>query len=194
MFPIPSTTIPTLPIRGNFCLWQIHKDFKKAFLSPKLDNPYACGKEKPIETQRGVLKVGIELVSGGLPCDQDQTLIPDGSLLTASGVLIRRADGLADFTSYGRGKFLIKSPNSKPLFIGFMELFVRIGAQHPPICQEPSNLENQIEGFLVGLGVNELKTISLRALLVANGTIDRKESTPISKGTLNGILVKPSNE
>ncbi len=194
MFPYPSTTIPTLPIRGNFCLWQVHKDFKKAFLSPKLDNPYPCGKEKPIDTQRGILKLGFELVSAGPPCDQDPTVIPDGSILTASGTVIRRADGLATFVSTGRGRFLIKSPIGVSLFTGFIALMVRIGTHHPPFGQEPCNLENHIEGWLVGLGVNELKAISLRALIVASGTIDKKESSTIPKGTMNGVLVKPSNE
>lgn len=194
MFPYPSTAIPTLPTAGNFCLVQIHKDFKKAFLTPKLDSPYYCGREKPLETRRGILRVQIELVSAGLPCDQDPKLIPDGSILTASGIVIRRADGLADFTSYGRGRFLIKTLEGEALFNGFIELMVRIGTHHPPFGDEPCNLENHIEGWLVGLGVTKLKEVCLRAFMVATGTIDLKETTPITKGTLNGVLIKPSNE
>jgi len=194
MFHYPRTTIPTLPGSDNFCLWQIHKDFSKGSLSPTLGNLYACGKDKPFETQHGSLSISIELISAGPPCDQDPQLIPNGSVLTAKGVVIRRKDGLADFTSNGPGSFIITAPNKVQLFSGFIELMVRVGTHHFPFGDEACNPENHIEGWLVGLGKGELSSICLRALLAANGTVAQKDTTPITKGTLNGVLLKPSSE
>jgi hypothetical protein len=194
MVPYPQTTIPTLPTTGNFCLWQVHKEIKDGSLTPRLGPPYQCGAKKPYAVQRGNLKVTFEFYTAGTPCDQAPDLIPNGSRLIASGVVFRRADGLVDFASYGRGRFAIMDPNGLLLFTGFVELMIRIGTHQPPFGQEHCEQENHMEGWLVGLGATKWEGMCLRALLVANAVLDRNEPTSIKQGYLNGVVVMPTRE
>jgi hypothetical protein len=192
MSPFPNTTIPTLPPVGTYCLVRVDKVFKGK-RAVDFQTPYKCGREKPLETHKGILKLKLELGSAGAPCDENPPLIPDGSILTASGVVIRRVDGLADFTSSGRGGlFVIRAPDGTILFTGFIELMDRVGSHGKPVGPEPCDLEKHVEGWLVGTGKGKLDGTCLRVLLVANGFLDLKEATPI-EGRLNGVLVKPSD-
>jgi hypothetical protein len=189
MTPFPMTSIVTLPA-GEICLWRINKKIKGRRV-PKLDLPYPCGMEKPDETQRGILRVDMDLFSARNPCDERPELIPDGSHLKASGVIIRRVDGLADFTSAGRGRFVIKAPDGTTLFIGCIELMDQVCTHQDPFGNEACNAKNHVEGWLVGSGEGKLQDIFVRAMLVMNAPLDPREATSFD-GILNGILGSPS--
>ena len=82
------------------------------------------------------------------------------------GVLLRRAERLADFT----GRFTITSPTGVVLFRGAIELMDRVGTHHAPFGTETCNLESHVEGWLVGLGEPTLPNHCLRPLFVARAT------------------------
>jgi hypothetical protein len=128
----------------------------------------------------------MKLGTAGPPCDQNPELIPNGSTLEARGVLLRRADGLADFT----GRFTIASPAGAILFRGAIELMDRIGTHHAPFGAEPCNPESHVEGWLVGLGSAVLPNHCLRALFVARGQLGTGPGPFAIAGSLNGVLVK----
>ncbi len=181
MSPLPMTSIPTLPL-ANCCLWQVHKKFEGA-RRVELQHPYRCDTGM---TQCGRLRLQLKFVSAGPPCDQDPGLIPDSSILRASGVVIRRVDGLADFVA----RFAIISPRRVVLFRGAMELLDRIGTHHAPFGPEPCNPQSHVEGWLVGQGGPTLPNHTLRLLFVARGHLPEAGGPFPLSGIVNGVLVK----
>jgi len=68
-----------------------------------------------------------------------------------------------DFT----GMFTITSPANVVLFHGRIELMERVSTHHPPFGAEACNLENHVEGWLIGNG-GLAGNYCLRALYVAS--------------------------
>ncbi len=184
MSPCMMVDLPVLPKDGDCCLWQVHK-IANGERTVKLDPAYHCNPGL-VDTQRGTLTVrAIDMISAGPPCDQRPELIPNGSDLNASGVVIRRADGLANFT----GPFTITSPAGAVLFDGRIELMDRVGTHHPPFGGEPCNPENHVEGWLVGRGKGVLANYCLRALYVAS-VLPVPTKPDSLRGSLDGVIVQ----
>jgi hypothetical protein len=182
MSPFPMTAIPTLPPVGPSCLWQLHKQ-AEGERRTALPAPHPCD-TGPVQQGTGTIR--LKLVTAGPPCDQDPGLIPNGCVLEARGILLRRADGMADFT----GRFVITSPAGVAMFRGAIELMDRIGTHHAPFGPEPCNPESHIEGWLVGLGGPTLPNHCLRALFVARGQLGQGPGPFAVLGSLDGVLVK----
>jgi hypothetical protein len=114
-------------------------------------------------------------------------LIPDGSVLEAKGPVIRRRDGLADFT----GRFVIRNPTGRIMFRGAIELFDRVGTHHPPFGPEACNPESHVEGWLVGAGdARVYPNHMIRAMFVARGQMPQPGGPFPLLGNINGVLVK----
>jgi hypothetical protein len=182
MCAFPTTFVPVVP--GNdCCLLQVHKKLRGTRTAGWVSH-YACATG---DTQRGKLRLEIELFTPGAPCDQDPGLIPDGSRLRATGWVIRREDGLADFT----GRFTIVAPWGEVLFRGAIELLDRVGTHHPPFGGEACNPESHVEGWLAGL--DKLPADSHRCLhlqFVARGQLSAKDDPTALEGFLNGVCIK----
>jgi hypothetical protein len=182
MSPLPMVEIPVLPAAGNCCLWQVHKTANGSRTVLPVPGNICVG----APTQRGTQTISIvDMISAGLPCDQRPDLIPNGSDLTANGVIIRRGDGLASFT----GMFTITSPANVVLFHGRIELMERVGTHHPPLGPEPCNPENHVEGWLVGNGGGGLANYCLRALYVAS-VLPVPDQPAGLRGSLDGVIVR----
>jgi len=182
MSPLPMEAIPVLPNVGNCCLWQVHKIAN----GDRTVQPVPGNICLAAPTQRGALTIRFtDMISAGLPCDQRPDLIPNGSDLTANGVIIRRGDGLANFT----GMFTITSPANVVLFHGRIELMERVATHHPPFGAEVCNLENHVEGWLVGNGGPGLANYCLRALYVAS-VLPVPGKPAGLRGSLDGIIVE----
>lgn len=180
--PFPDVTIPGIPTTGQCCLWQVEKrvDGKR---EATFSNPYQCDTG---QTARGKMGIKVTLRSAGRPCDQ-QDIPPDGSTLVASGTVLRRNDRFAHFI----GDFSITNPAGKVLFKGTLEAIDRLGSHHLFFKCEACNPQSHLEGWLVGRGTDELPNHTIRALLVARGTVPSPTvpSTALV-GSLNGVLVK----
>ena len=180
--PFPDITIPGVPDTGPCCMWQVEKridgERRAAF-----DPAYRCDTGV---TERGGMKMSLKITSAGLPCDQSD-LIPDGSRLDASGSLIRRADGFAHYIT----EFSITDPGGTVLFEGTLETIDRLGSHHLFFNSEVCNPQSHLEGWLVGRGTSALPNHTIRALLVARGTVP-SVTTPLTPmvGSLNGVFIK----
>jgi hypothetical protein len=170
--PAASTTA------GGCCLWRIHK---KAAGERRLEMkaPYNCDKGK---TAEGTARLRLVLSTEGAPCDENPTLVADGSVLEASGRTIRREDGFAHFA----GSFTIKNPAGVVLFNGRMELIDRIGTHHPPFGPEACNQQGLSEGWLMGGGSGPLSSFQLHALILARAGA---APGPVT-ASIDGALVK----
>ena len=93
-------------------------------------------------TQRGVMRVDMQLVSAGGVCDPLLALIPNNSKLVATGNLIRRNDGFAHYLA----DFAILNPAGATLFKGTMETIDRIGTHHLFFNCEQCNAPSHFEG------------------------------------------------
>jgi len=182
MCAFPTTFVPVVP-ESDCCLSQVHKKLTGT-RTVIWENDYACATGR---TQRGKLKVDIELSSPGGPCDEDPGLIPDGSKLRSRGWVIRREDGLADFA----GRFTIVAPRGNVLFRGMIELLDRVGTHHPPFGGEVCRPESHVEGCLAGL--DSLPADSHRCLhlqFVARGHLSDRDGSTDVDGFLNGVCMK----
>lgn len=193
--PFTDVTIPSVPLNGDCCLWQVEKKAegkRTATFKP----PYACPLTPQVNTptMRGSLTLNATLSTVGTNCDQLPNLIPNNSVLKAGGQLIRRNDALMHFS----GNFTIASPTGAALFTGWIETTDRIGSHDlPPVppmnapC-EACNQTSHFEGWLVGQGVGGLANYSIRAMIVGTGTTPSPQnpSTAISVGRINGTLIK----
>ncbi|HEX8475693.1 MAG TPA: hypothetical protein VF666_16840 [Pyrinomonadaceae bacterium] len=187
--PFPDVGIPGFPPTGNCCLFQIEKKAdgnRKATYAA----PYACpvgagGGVAP--TMRGQLSLMMILTSAGPTCDPLANLIPNGSRLTAQGMVIRRNDDFAYFS----GQFLINNPAGQILFRGRIETNDRIGTHHLFFNCEACNPSSHFEGWLVGRGMGALANHSLRAMISARGMIPSPQvaSRP-ALGSLSGTIIR----
>jgi hypothetical protein len=178
-------------VAGKCCLLRLQKTAKDGELDFQLGDPYECrNMDKAMKTASGTAKLQLVLRSGGNPCDELPSLIPDNSVLTAEGTIIRRDDDLAHFI----GTFTINAPgaNGKVIFKGYVEAIERISTHHPPFGSERCDMPNRLEGWLVGTGQGDATPFTLRALLIA----DTRPQDGAPKGyklpyaSIDGVLVK----
>jgi hypothetical protein len=178
--PFPNVVIPGIPPAGDCCLWQLEKRIDGQ-RQANFGNPYKCDTGA---TARGDLKIVVKLKTAGPVCDQSN-IIPDGSVLMAEGPIIRRNDLFADFM----GEFTINSPAGAVLFKGTIETLDRVGSHQLFFNCEACNPKSHFEGYLVGQGV-QLSNYSLRALIVARGTVPAPGATGAVAGSIDGTLMK----
>ena len=182
--PFPDISIPGVPATGNCCLTQLEK---RAQGTRKVDfgASYACPTGA---TQRGVMRVDMQLVSAGGVCDPLVALIPNNSKLVATGNLIRRNDGFAHYLA----DFAILNPAGATLFKGTMETIDRMGTHHLFFGCEQCNPVSHFEGWIVGRGTAAATAnFAIRAMIVSRGTVPSPAvvSTPMT-GSLNGTFIK----
>lgn len=178
---IPPVTIPGVPPGVKACLRQVYKKAEgvRTFAPGK---PYRCPTG---ETMRSDTAFNLKLHTGSAPCDQDPALIPDGSLLSATGNTILRADGLAHFS----GAYRITHPRGRILYSGVIEIIDRVGTH----LQEPCNPRGHFEGWLVGRSGRALEVTLLRAVIA--GTSRLLDKLPVEpyeapvEATLNGVVI-----
>lgn len=180
--PFPDVCIPGVPEKGDCCLWEI---VRKAVgkREARYGNPYRCDKG---QTRRGEMAITMKLTFPHSICDQ-QDIPGNNSTLEAKGVVIRRDDSYAYFS----GEFVITDPAGKVLFKGRIETTDRLGTHHTAPACERCNPESHFEGWLVGRGTEVFPNHTLRAFIVARGTVPspRAGSTVLS-GTITGTLIK----
>lgn len=178
---IPPVTIPGVPPGVKACLRQVYKKAEgtRTFAPGK---PYRCPTG---ETLRSATTFSLKLHTGGAPCDQDPPLIPDGSLLSATGNTILRDDGLAHFS----GSYRITHPRGRILYSGVIEIIDRVGT-HP---QEPCNPRSHFEGWLVGRSGRGLDVTLLRAMIAGTSRLLDKlpadDYVTPAQATLNGVVI-----
>jgi hypothetical protein len=180
--PFPDVCIPGVPEKGNCCLWEIVRkvDGRR---QAKYGNPYTCDMG---QTRRGDMSIKMKLAFVRSVCDQ-QDIPPNNSTLEAKGVVIRRNDGYAYFS----GEFAITDSGGKVLFKGRMETTDRLGSHHTAPACERCNPESHFEGWLVGRGTDAFPNHTLRAFIVARGTVPSpQQSSMVLSGNITGTLVK----
>ncbi|MDQ2921541.1 MAG: hypothetical protein M3R52_08030 [Acidobacteriota bacterium] len=183
--PFPDIPIPGVPSTGNCCLTQLEKRVQGTRKVDFTGNPYACPTGA---TQRGVMRVDMQLVSAGNVCDPLLALIPNNSKLVATGNVIRRRDGFAHFIA----DFAILNPAGTALFKGTMETIDRIGTHHLFFNCEQCNTPSHFEGWIVGRGTAAVTSnFTIRAMIVSRGTVPSpaQVTTPMT-GSLNGTLIR----
>jgi len=141
---LPKITIPGVPTSGNCCLYQVAKKFEGKRTVQMIGASYDCG--QGAITSRASVTINLPLVSGGLPCDPQPSLIPNFSKLAATGTMIKRNDGFAHFL----GEFSITNSGGTVLFKGTIETLDRLASHHFPFNCEACDLKSHIEGWLVG--------------------------------------------
>ena len=160
--PFPDIPIPGVPNNNPCCLWQVEKRVdgeRSAAFGPA----YGCDTGS---TSQGSMSIKMTIQSAGLPCDQ-QDIIPDGSTLVAKGDVIERQDLFGHYN----GQFVIVNPANQVLFEGYIETMDRVGSHHLFFNCEKCNPQSHFEGWLVGRGSDLLPNHTIRALLVARGTL-----------------------
>lgn len=180
--PFPDVCIPGVPDKGDCCLWEIVRraDGRR---QAKYESPYRCDTGR---TRRGEMSVTMKLTFPHSICNQ-QDIPPNSSTLQAKGVVIRRDDGYAYFS----GEFSITDSNGKTLFKGRMETTDRLGTHHTAPACERCNPESHFEGWLVGRGTDAFPNHTLRAFIVARGTVPSPQQSSMAlSGNITGTLVK----
>ena len=183
--PFPDISIPGVPSTGDCCLTQLEKRVSGTRKLDPIGGPYACPTGA---TQRGAMKVEMQIVSPGGVCDPLLALIPNNSKLVATGNLIRRNDGFAHYLA----DFAILNPAGATLFKGTMETIDRIGTHHLFFNCEQCNGPSHFEGWIVGRGTAAATAnFAIRAMIVSRGTVPSPAvmSTPMT-GSLNGTFIK----
>jgi len=169
----PSAAVAVL-VPPNSMLVLIHKWAKLTDGQRTLTfgEPYgsATGQTRRVTTQ-------IHLVMLPSPGDQAMGMVPNGSVLDASGTTFRREDGVAAFT----GSFTIKKPGPEgaTIFTGTMELLDGLGSQP--------------QGWLHGDGAGPMSSWRLEAAITGAGSLLPLTSGPHPFGAprIVGVLVKP---
>ncbi len=180
--PFPDVCIPGVPDNGNCCLWEIVRkvDGKR---EAKYGNPYGCDTG---QTRRGDMSITMKLTIPQSTCNQ-QDIPANNSTLQAKGVVIRRNDGYAYFS----GEFAITNTAGKVLFKGRIETTDRLGTHHTAPACEQCNPVSHFEGWLVGRGTDAFPNHTLRAFIVARGTVPSpQQSSMVLSGNITGTLVK----
>ncbi|MDH3892433.1 MAG: hypothetical protein OEV49_15275 [candidate division Zixibacteria bacterium] len=179
---IPLISVPGLSLLGQNCIWQLHK-VVRGKRSIRLGRSYKCPRGI---TQKGNCEFKVGLVSAPKGCDQDPGLIPGGSVLTAEGTIVRRSDGLAQFV----GRFKILDPGGRAIFSGHIVTFDRIGSHQKPFGSESCKQPKHVEGWIDGKGLYKLRDWTIRADLVAEGSLSLKRRSTLLWGFLNGVLTR----
>jgi hypothetical protein len=144
----------------------------------------SCNTEKTI---RGTVDVSLKLASEGKPCDRD-VFIPDGSVLKATGEILRLTGGIACF----EGKFSITTPDEK-FFEGTIVTFDRLGTHHAPAVTgtEACDQKNHVEGYLKGDGVGRLTNrFKIQALIVAKAVLPTATGRVDILANLDGTIIE----
>jgi len=178
----PDICIPGIPDNGNCCLWEIVRkaDGKR---EAKYGKAYKCDTG---DTMRGEMSLTMKLAFIRSVCDQ-QDIPPNNSKLVAKGEVIRRSDGYAYFS----GEFEITDAAGKALFKGRIETTDRLGSHHLSTACETCNPVSHFEGWLVGRGTDAYPNHTIRAFIVARGTVPSPRSpSMVFSGRLTGTLVK----
>jgi hypothetical protein len=145
---------------------------------------YACDTGK---THRGDTGMVFKLTTAGPPCDQDPSLIPDGSSLETRGHTIQR---VTDQLSHFFGNFVITNPQGVTLFRGIMELLDHIGTHHDPFGTEKCDEADRAEGWLVGRGEAALPNHTIRALIVARASLPVENGSAPVFASIDGTFIK----
>ena len=177
----PTAVAPGLSLSANCCLSQINK-MANGQRMLTLSAPYTCDTGP---TARMATRIRLR-VGSAPPCDQNPGLVPNGSVLEASGSTIRRQDGFAVFT----GGFTIKNPAGATLFTGTMELLDRVGSHQPPLGSESCNAQYHQEGWLHGNGAGPLSSFRLHASLAGRGPLTPTSGPQPLQARIVGALVK----
>ena len=180
--PFPDVCIPGVPEKGDCCLWEIVRkvDGKR---EAKYGSPYKCDMG---QTRRGDMAIKMKLTFPHSLCDQ-QDIPANNSTLDAKGVVIRRDDGYAYFS----GEFAITDSGGKVVFKGRIETTDRLGTHHTAPACERCNPLSHFEGWLVGRGTDAFPHHTLRAFIVARGTVPSpQQSSMVLSGNITGTLVK----
>ena len=180
--PFPDVCIPGVPDKGNCCLWEIVRrvDGRR---QAKYENPYGCDTG---QTRRGEMSITMKLRFAHTTCNQ-QDIPANNSTLEARGVVIRRNDAYAYFS----GDFTITDSAGKVLFKGRIETTDRLGTHHTSPACEQCRPESHFEGWLVGRGTDAFPNHTLRAFIVARGTVPSSQQSSMAlSGNITGTLVK----
>lgn len=181
---LPRVLIPGVP-RADGCLLQIAKAFEGS-RQVGFGNSYPCDELKTI---RGTAKITVKLYDGK-PCDESEKLVREGSILTAKGNIIIRADGLALFD----GRFILQDPAGVTLFGGYMETIDRICSHVTALPRISCRPKGHLEGWLVGKGGKGLEEYTLRVLIAAKTRALPEAKQSKVSGFLNGVLVRSPRE
>jgi hypothetical protein len=180
--PFPDICIPGITDKGNCCLWEIVRKVSGK-REAKYGNPYGCDMG---QTRRGEMSITMKLTFPQTTCDQ-QDIPANNSTLQAKGVVIRRNDGYAYFS----GEFAITDSTGKVLFNGRIETTDRLGTHHTAPNCEQCNPISHFEGWLVGRGTDAFPNHTLRAFIVARGTVPSpQQASMVLSGNITGTLVK----
>jgi hypothetical protein len=132
------------------------------------------------------MTIKMKLKFPGGACDQ-QDIPGDNSTLEARGLVIRRNDQYAYFS----GDFTIADAGGTVQFKGRIETTDRLGSHQLFSKCEQCNPLSHFEGWLVGRGTNLFLHHTLRALIVARGTVPSPTNpSTVMLGSLTGTLVK----
>jgi hypothetical protein len=183
------------------CLWRLQKEGKGGSLKYKLDAPHKCVLgQQSFSTAEGTGDLDLKFHGGGTPCDELATArpgaFPPGSrLVVTKGRIVHRDTvppsprQVAVYT----GKFAVKDPNGKDLFLGDLEIILGIGPNHAPLPQtfgsERCDRPDRMEGWLRSrASEGEAKGLELHAVLVAR--IDPgADQYAVAEFTLDGVVV-----
>ena len=178
--PFPDKTCVGVP-DTRCCLRQVFKQ-GNGERNATFDAPYTCDTGP---TRQGTMTMKVTLNSPGATCDPLTFVIPNGSVLEATGRRIRRADGFGNFV----GDFVIRSPAGATLFTGCIETLDRVGTHRS--C-EACNPVSHYEGWLTGRGVGvKLAQYSIRASISARGLLPAPNATTQATAVdINGTLTR----
>jgi hypothetical protein len=180
--PFPDICIAGITDKGDCCLWEIVRKVSGK-REAKYGTPYGCDMG---QTRRGEMSITMKLTFPQTTCDQ-QDIPANNSTLQAKGVVIRRNDGYAYFS----GEFAITDSTGKVLFNGRIETTDRLGTHHTAPNCEQCNPISHFEGWLVGRGTEAFPNHTLRAFIVARGTVPSPtQASMVLSGNITGTLVK----
>lgn len=180
--PFPDVCIPGIPDKGDCCLWEIVRKVSGK-REAKYGNPYGCDTG---QTRRGEMSITMSLNAPSTICNQ-QDIPGNRSTLEAKGIVIRRNDAYAYFS----GEFTITDSAGKVTFKGRIETTDRLGTHHTAPACEQCNPISHFEGWLVGRGTDAFPNHTLRAFIVARGTVPSpQQPSMVLSGNITGTLVK----
>jgi len=172
--------------------------FGQGIRSIKGAKPYQCPRgNTKIATQRIQTGIIVDLRASGPPC-AEELLFSHPMRLIATGITIRRMDGLADFYgSFQLGTADARGGLSRVLVSGCIELMEQVGSHHgtsaingPRPC-EACDQKPHTEGWLMGRGTSAFRPGTLRAILVASSPFpDPKTLKAPFTPTVDGVWIQ----
>lgn len=190
---------PPPPPPSKSCLWRVQKGGKDGNLKLTLGAPRKCELDnKTYFTAEGTGDLRLTFDGGTTACDElakkyPKAFPPKSYLIVDDGRVVRREHGkLEPRVAVYSGKFIIKEPGGKQLFVGDLEAVLGVGPNHDPLPpsfgNEVCNRQDRLEGWVRGRGEGEAKDLELHANLVAE--IDFGEPLCRSRAfTLDGVVI-----